>query len=382
MQPVATDTRPAPSGRGRRIFVAGFAAILIALAGGGIGAATVLAMDDDGNSTVQTGNSAVTRVVDRSSLAQIASAVQDSVVSITTGTGEGSGVVLNSNGDIVTNNHVVSTAQGKTVNVIFADGKKATATIVGTDPRTDLAVIRATGVSDLKPATLGDSAQMQVGDTVLALGSPLGLEGSVTAGIISAKDRTIRSESEQPNPQNPQPNPFGGQEQEQPPQQQQQGGATSMSGLLQTDAPINPGNSGGALVNTNGQVIGINSAIYTSGGSQGNIGLGFAIPSNKVKQVVDALIAGKKVSHPALGVSVTEGENGGALVRTVTEGSAAAKAGIAQGDVITSVDGKTVNDSDDLIGVIQGAAVGDKVTIDFSRDGAKKTVTATLAEAG
>ncbi|WP_285688009.1 trypsin-like peptidase domain-containing protein [Actinoplanes sp. NBRC 103695] len=387
VQPVATDTRPASSGRGRRIFVAGFAAILIALAGGGIGAATVLAMDDDGNSTVQTGNSSVTRVVDRSSLAQIASAVQDSVVSITTGTGEGSGVVLNSNGDIVTNNHVVSTARGKTVNVIFADGKKATATIVGTDPRTDLAVIRATGVSGLKPATLGDSAQMQVGDTVLALGSPLGLEGSVTAGIISAKDRTIRSESEQPSPQDPQqqdpqqPNPFGGQQQEQPPQQQQSG-ATSMSGLLQTDAPINPGNSGGALVNTNGQVIGINSAIYTSGGSQGNIGLGFAIPSNKVKQVVDALIAGKKVSHPALGVSVTEGENGGALVRAVTEGSAAAKAGIAQGDVITAVDGKAVNDSDDLVGVIQGAAVGDKVTIDFSRDGAKKTVTATLAEAG
>ncbi|MFG1602736.1 S1C family serine protease [Actinoplanes sp. NPDC049265] len=379
---MATDERPASTGRGRRIFVAGAAAVLIALAGGGIGAATVLAMDDrDGGSTVRTGNSSVTRVVDRSSLAQIASQVQDSVVSITTGSGEGSGVVLNANGDIVTNNHVVSTAQGNTVNVIFADGKKATAQIIGTDPRTDLAVIRASGVSDLKPATLGDSAQMQVGDTVLALGSPLGLEGSVTAGIISAKDRTIRSESEQPNPQDQQPNPFGGGQQQQQ-QQQQQSGSQSMSGLLQTDAPINPGNSGGALVNTNGQVIGINSAIYTSGGSQGNIGLGFAIPSNKVKQVVDSLIAGKKVSHPALGVSVTEGENGGALVRTVTEGSAAAKAGIQQGDVITSVNGKSVNDSDDLVGVIQGGAVGDKVTIAFTRDGAQKTVTATLAEAG
>ncbi|MEV7622577.1 trypsin-like peptidase domain-containing protein [Actinoplanes sp. NPDC089786] len=379
--PVATETatRPASSGRGRRVFVAGAAAVLIALAGGGIGAATVLAMDDnDGSSTVQTGSSSVTRVVDRSSLAQIASAVQDSVVSITTGSGEGSGVVLNSNGDIVTNNHVVSTAQGGKVNVIFADGKKATATIVGTDERTDLAVIRATGVSDLKPATLGDSAQMQVGDTVLALGSPLGLEGSVTAGIISAKDRTIKSEGSEPSPQDQQPNPFGGQEQQ---QQQPSGGAQSMSGLLQTDAPINPGNSGGALVNTNGQVIGINSAIYTSGGSQGNIGLGFAIPSNKVKQVVDALIAGKKVSHPALGVSVAEAENGGALVRSVTAGSAAAGAGIQQGDVIISVNGKAVNDSDDLIGVIQGASVGSKVSIVFSRDGAQKTVTATLKEA-
>jgi putative serine protease PepD len=381
-QPVATDTRPAGTpGRGRKIFVAGAAAVLIALAGGGIGAATVLAMDgDSGNSAVATSNSAVTRVVDRSSLAQIAAAVQDSVVSITTQSGEGSGVILTADGYIVTNNHVVSTAQGDTVNVIFADGKKATATIVGTDPRTDLAVIKASGVSGLKISSFGDSSKMQVGDTVLALGSPLGLEGSVTAGIISAKDRTIQTNDEQGQEQTPQ-NPFGRQDpQGQVPQSQ--GGVTSMSGLLQTDAPINPGNSGGALVNINGEVIGINSAIATSGDSTGNIGLGFAIPSNKAKQVADQLMAGKKVSHPALGVSVAEAEGGGALVRTVTEGGAAAKAGIQQGDVITSVNGKAINDSDDLVGIVQSASVGDKVTIVFTRDGAQKTVTATLAEAG
>ncbi|MBL7255063.1 S1C family serine protease [Paractinoplanes lichenicola] len=355
--------RPRNTGRGRKIFVAGAAAVLIALGAGGVGAATALAFDDDGSSpSVLTGNSSVTRVVDRSSLAQIAAAVQDSVVSITTGSGEGSGVVISGDGYIVTNNHVVASAQNDKVTVIFADGKKADATIVGTDERTDLAVVKVTDVADLKPATFGSSAKMQVGDTVLAIGSPLGLEGSVTAGIVSAKDRTIQSGSE------------GG-------QQGQQGASTTMSGLLQTDAPINPGNSGGALVNTNGEIIGINSAIATQGQSTGNIGLGFAIPSDKAKQVVDDLMAGKKVSHPALGVSVTEAENGGALVSQVTANSAAAKAGLEQGDVITAADGKNIGDSDDLVAAVQSGAVGQKMTLDFTRGGEKKQVTVTLAEA-
>jgi putative serine protease PepD len=280
-------------------------------------------------------------------------------------------VILTADGYVLTNNHVVANAQGDSVSVIFADGKKATATIVGTDPRTDLAVVKASGVAGLTAAKFGDSAKMQVGDTVLALGSPLGLEGSVTSGIISAKDRTIRSGGE--DEQTPQ-NPFGGQEQPRT--------TTSMSGLLQTDAPINPGNSGGALVNTNGEVIGINTAIATSGTGSGNIGLGFAIPSNKAKQVADSLIAGRKVSHPALGVSVTEGENGGALVSAVTADSGAAKAGLAQGDMITTVNGKPINDSEDLVAIVQGLNVGDQVTIVFTRDGAQKTVTATLTEAG
>ncbi|MGW4941562.1 trypsin-like peptidase domain-containing protein [Actinoplanes sp. NPDC004185] len=375
-QAVGTEQRdPARAGRGRKIFVAGAAAVLIALGAGGVGAAAALAFDNDNNPrTVQTADASVNRVVDRSSLAQIVAAVKDSVVSITTQTGEGSGVVISADGYIVTNNHVVATATGDSVTVIFANGKKAQAKIVGTDPRTDLAVIKADGVSDLAAAKFGDSSKMQVGDTVLALGSPLGLEGSVTEGIISAKDRTIRSGGE--DEQTPQ-NPFGGQQQ----QQQQSAGTTSMSGLLQTDAPINPGNSGGALVNTNGEVIGINSAIATSGQGSGNIGLGFAIPSNKVKDVADALMAGKKVSHPALGVSVTEAEGGGALVSTVTEGGAAAKAGLERGDVINSVNGKAVNDSDDLIGIVQSAKVGDKVTVVFTRNGQQQTVSAALTEA-
>ncbi|GAA4592667.1 putative serine protease PepD [Actinoplanes octamycinicus] len=366
---------PPRNGRGRKFALAGAAAVLVALLSGGVGAATALALhDDSGTPAIQTGNSSVTRVVDRSSLAQIASAVQDSVVSITTGSGEGSGVILSADGYIVTNNHVVASATGNTVNIIFADGKKATATIVGTDPRTDLAVVKASGVSDLKAAKFGDSSKMEVGDTVLALGSPLGLEGSVTAGIISAKDRTIESGSEDDQRGQGQ-DPFGGSQ-----QQQQQSGTTTMTGLLQTDAPINPGNSGGALVNTNGEVIGINSAIATSGSSSGNIGLGFSIPSNKAMEVAKALMAGKKVSHPALGVSVTNAENGGALVSSVVPSSAAAKADLQKGDVITKVDGKEIAESDDLVAAVQAGSVGQKMTIDFTRNGAAKSVTVTLQE--
>jgi putative serine protease PepD len=364
------------SGRSRRILITGAVAVLIALGAGGVGAATAMAFGDKGSSGVQTSSSSVERVVDRSSLAQIAAAVQDSVVSITTEEGEGSGVILNTDGDILTNNHVVATATGKTVEVIFANGTKSTATIVGTDPRSDMAVVKVSGVANLKPASFGNSSQMQVGDTVLALGSPLGLEGSVTAGIISAKDRTIQSSSEDSQSQQGQTDPFGS-------QSQSQSGSTSttLSGLLQTDAPINPGNSGGALVNTNGQVIGINSAIATSGSASGNIGLGFAIPSNKAVTVANDLMNGKAVSHAALGVSVTEAQGGGALVSAVTAKSGAAQAGIQQGDVIKSVNGKSINTSDDLVAIIQGATVGDKVTIVFTRDGAEKTVSATLTEA-
>jgi putative serine protease PepD len=373
-QHVGTDQRqPARTGGGRKVVLIGALAILLALSSGGIGAAVALAVNDD-NGTIaatQTGNASVTRVVDRSSLAEIAAKVQDSVVSITTGSGEGSGVVLTADGYVLTNNHVVASATGKQVKVVFANGKSAAATIIGTDPRTDLAVVKADGVTDLKPATFGKSADMKVGDTVLALGSPLGLEGSVTAGIISAKDRTIRAGGEQQE----QPNPFGEQ------QQQQSTGATSMSGLLQTDAPINPGNSGGALVNVAGEVIGINTAIATSGQGAGSIGLGFAIPSDKAFEVQEQLKAGKKVSHPALGVSVGEVEGGGAGIKDVVPNSAAAKAGLQQGDVILQINGKPVNDSDDVVAAIQAGKVGDQVTVTYTRNGAQKTATATLAEA-
>ncbi|MDP9797552.1 putative serine protease PepD [Catenuloplanes nepalensis] len=344
------------------------AAVVLALAAGTVGAVTANAMDDDtpGVNTTNTANGEPAPVVDRSSLASIAAAVQDSVVSITTDTGEGSGVVLTEDGYILSNNHVVGGAQGGRVTVVFADGTKAEAQVVGTDARTDLGVVKAEGVSNLTAAKFGDSAAVKVGDTVLALGSPLGLQGSVTAGIISAKDRTIQVAGEEEQ------SPFGG--------GQQQAGQ-SIAGLLQTDAPINPGNSGGALVNTNGEVIGINTAIATSGQGSGSIGLGFAIPSNKAKEVSEALKTGQKVSHPFLGVSLTEAEGGGALVSSVSDDSPAQKAGIQRGDVITQIDGKAVNSSDDVITAVQAGKVGQQMTVTYKRNGSEKTATATLAEA-
>jgi putative serine protease PepD len=331
--------------------------LTIAVASGLLGGVVATALDDDPVTTANNNRPvAAAPVIDRSSLASIAAAVAPSVVSINTGRGEGSGVVLTDDGYILTNNHVVESAQGDTVRVIFADGKSATAKIVGTDPKTDLAVVKADDVSGLTPAKFGGSDSVQIGDTVLAVGNPLGLQGSVTSGIISAKDRTIQAGS-------------------------QQAGSNSLSGLLQTDAPINPGNSGGALVNTSGEVIGINTAIATNGGSEGNIGVGFAIPSAKAKQVADQLRKGEKVSHPFLGVRVADAQNGGATLVSVQAGSPAAKAGLREGDIVTKFGDKTVGDSDDLVSAVQSGKVGDQMTVTYTRNGDETTTTVTLGEA-
>ena len=274
----------------RKVAAAGVI-LAIAVAAGGTGALGAVALVGDhtvlASPTVvapaSTGSS-------KSNTAQVAAAVQPSVVSIsvTTGTGQdtGSGVIIRSDGTILTNAHVVSAAQqgGGQVSVKFSDGKTAGAKVLGTDPTKDIAVIKATGVSGLKPATLGDSSAVAVGDSVLAVGSPLGLDGSVTSGIVSALNRTIDESSAQP--QQPQGGwPFGlGQR-----QQQQQ--AASIKDAIQTDAAINPGNSGGALVNSSGQVIGVNTAIATTSSGSGSIGVGFAIPMNEAKKVADQILS-------------------------------------------------------------------------------------------
>ena len=347
-------------------WVAGVAAALILLVGAGLVGGVVGAAVDGNDSDDSAARAAAAPVINRSSLAEIAQKVEPSVVSITVGSVEGSGVIVSADGYVVTNNHVVAGGGGNTVTVVFDDGKRGTATVVGTDPKTDLAVIKVNGASGLSPAKLGDSAAMQVGDTVLALGSPLGLQGSVTAGIISAKDRTIHTQSEEQQS----PFPSG------------QSTVTSLSGLLQTDAPINPGNSGGALVNTNGEVIGINTAILTSGQGNGSIGVGFAIPSNKVEQVTTALRNGEKVSHAGLGVQVTDAESSnGAVVTTVVANSPAAKAGLQQGDIVTKFDGETISTSDELVAAVQSRKVGEQVQITYTRNGSENTATVTLAEA-
>jgi putative serine protease PepD len=218
-------------------------------------------------------------------------------------------------------------------------------------------VIRAQGVSGRTPATLGQSSALHVGDTVLALGSPLGLDGSVTSGIVSALDRTIT---------------LGGGDR-----------AATAVPAIQTDAAINPGNSGGPLVDARGRVVGITTAIATTGGRQaGNIGLGFAIPIDSAKRIADSLAAGRQPEHGALGVQVTDAPDGGALVSRVTDGSAAADAGLRAGDVVTAVGNTQVTDGTELSAAVRAHAPGDRVTVTYTRGGETRRATVTLGTAG
>ncbi|GLX01170.1 trypsin-like peptidase domain-containing protein [Microtetraspora sp. NBRC 16547] len=354
--------------------VAGLALAAMALGGGVAGA--FVATGFSGEKTIV--SSPVLPVSNSSgnTIVAVAKAIQPSVVSIKvrtrTGGGEGSGVILSADGLILTNNHVVADAGlGSIVTVKFSDGTTASATIKGTDPATDLAVIQAQDVSGLTPASLGDSDKLQVGDSVLAIGSPLGLEGSVTSGIVSALDRTL---TEGGQDQQQQPFPWG--QQQQPTQQ------VTIGGMIQTDAAINPGNSGGALVNAAGQVIGINTAIATSGSSSGNIGVGFAIPINTAKLVSEQLIKTGKATHAFLGVSVADatGETSGAVVASITKGSPAEKSGLKEADLITKIDDTNVGDAETLVGIIRRHQPGDKITVTYNRNGKPSTVTITLTE--
>ncbi|TQS27031.1 S1C family serine protease [Microbispora sp. KK1-11] len=374
---------PAPPARkgtltARQKAGAGLALVAVALGGGVTGA--LVANSVNGGQTVIA--SPVVKGVSNSStttIAAVAKAIMPSVVSIevktATAGGEGSGVILSADGLILTNNHVVSIGGGGggTVTVKFSDGKTATAVVKGTDPTTDLAVIQAQGVSGLTPASLGDSDKLQVGDAVLAIGSPLGLEGSVTSGIVSALDRTLTEAPEEQQQQFP----WGMGQQQQP---QSQG--TTIGGMIQTDAAINPGNSGGALVNSSGQVVGVNTAIATSGSSSGNIGVGFAIPINTAKLVSEQLIKTGKATHAFFGVSVADAVGGasGAVVSSITAGSPAEKAGLKEGDLITKINDKLVDSAEALVGTIRSSRPGDKVTVTYTRDGKENTITAALAE--
>ncbi|RSN05088.1 trypsin [Nonomuraea sp. WAC 01424] len=352
--------------------VAGLALAAMAIGGGVVGAAVATAFQPQPQQVVSAPSPKLRQASNQLSTAEVAERVQPSVVMIQGQTGEGSGVVLSEDGLILTNNHVVVGAAqgGGQMTVKFSDGKTAKATVVGTDPPTDLAVIRAQDVSGLTKADLGDSDQLKVGDDVLAIGSPLGLDGSVTRGIISALNRTLNLGGEQ---RQQLPPGFGGEQQQSPVQ------GTTIGDVIQTDAAINPGNSGGALVNAAGQLVGINTAIASDAAGGG---VGFAIPVNTAKQVAEQLIKNGKVSHAFLGVSVTDatGDVPGALIRQVTAGSPAAKAGLKEGDLITKIGDTPVDSGDTVVGQVRGFKPGQQVKITYMRDGQSAEATVTLQE--
>jgi putative serine protease PepD len=384
------------SRRSRRGTAALLAATAFVFGGGGV-AVGALAIDNDNNAsnvgagfTVSSANPASLTGSPRS-YAAIASKVLPCVVSINVTTPNqsdtGSGVILRSDGYILTNNHVVSAASsGGSVTVTFNDGSSTAAKVVGTDPLDDLAVLRV-AKTGLHAATLGDSSKIQVGDPVLAVGSPLGLSGTVTAGIVSAVNRPVETQDQQQQPQQIDPFGFGfgnggG--------SSQQSSQPTVIDAIQTDAAINPGNSGGALVDAAGQVIGINSAIASLGsnglGSQsGNIGVGFAIPIDQAKTIAAELITTGHATHPLLGVQLADATSADgtdrALVRSVTANGPAAKAGIKGGDVITAIDGRATAGADAVIAAVRTFQPGDHVSVTYIRNGNAHTVTVTLGNA-
>jgi putative serine protease PepD len=389
----------APRRRGRPFaLAAGALAISVVSAGVG-GMVAVMAQPDSRPTTAITTSGPDLRSVPAAnapvgSVEQVAAKVVPSVVKLETKMGraseEGSGIVLSEDGLILTNSHVVSAAKGgpglpsapgapglpgvpggregapagaKNSTVTFADGRTAPFTVVGTDPSSDIAVVRVEGVSGLTPITLGSSANLRVGQDVVAVGSPLGLEGTVTTGIISALNRPVAAGGDVRN-------------------------QNTVLDAIQTDAAINPGNSGGALVNMSGELVGVNSAIATLGGDSpeaqsGSIGLGFAIPVDQAKRIADELISTGMASHASLGVQVSNdvATHGAKIVEVVKDG-AAAKAGLPSGVVVTKVDDRVIGSANALVAAVRSQAPGTMLTLTYlDTSGKPQTVQVTLGKA-
>lgn len=361
-----------------------------AVVGGAVGAGTAIATSvaAGGAGTVIVNNTQrvnwVTAVSQKASPSVVTISVGDSQQG-----GSGSGVVISKDGYILTNTHVV-TMEGATgsaaIEVRTADDKVYAANIVGTDPTNDLAVIKINPVSPLVPATFANSDQINVGDSVVAIGSPLGLDETVTSGIVSALNRSIQV-ANSAAPKNGSAN--GG---------LQFLGTTSNAdainlSVIQTDAAINPGNSGGALINDKGEVIGINVAIASAGSSSfsqsGSIGVGFAIPANNAHRIAQEIVKTGKARHAMLGAYISNAMSSksaaavsvGAKVSKLMPGGPAAKAGLKVGDIVTKLDGRTINSAQDLTAAVRLLAPETKVTLTVLRDGAPQDIQVTLGDA-
>ncbi|MFD7074017.1 S1C family serine protease [Nocardioides sp. NPDC057577] len=397
--PAAFATAPKP--KARRATLAATALVGALVLGGGAGfggAALFYSTQDDGarnGGSSATGSQVVDSDAPEGTAEKVAAKVLPSVVKIEVstqaGSGSGSGIILSSDGLILTNNHVVDLSsestqetnpgfpgspdqdqqeqqgqeqQGSSITVDFSDGTSASAKVVGTDPLTDTAVIQAENVSGLTPATIGKSKNLVVGQDVVAIGSPYGLDSTVTTGIVSALDRPVNVGSDS-------------------------SGNATVYPAIQTDAAINPGNSGGALVDMNGNVVGINASIRSNSSSSeeaGSIGLGFAIPIDEVLPIIDQLKAGDEATHARMGISVGDSAGAqsgqtavtGAVVQDVTADSAAEKAGLKKGDTITKVDEHQINGSDSLVATVRSYRPGDEVEVTWSRDGKEQSAKITL----
>ncbi|GAB2673841.1 trypsin-like peptidase domain-containing protein [Gordonia jinhuaensis] len=361
-------TTPAPS---RRIVAMPIVvtAVLAGLIGGGVGIGGAALLHQDSSSRppalVSAPANTATNAADLKPgsityAAQVASkSTVDIKVTGSSGTAVGSGIVLSPDGYVLTNNHVVSGADGGKITVTTTDGKSYSGSVKGTSPSYDLAVVKLAGASGLTPATLGQSSDLQVGQQVVAVGSPENLSNTVTSGIISALSRTVTA---------------GG----------DSGESVAVYNGLQTDTPINPGNSGGPLVNLAGQVVGVNSAVDTGQSSQGGVqafGLGFAIPVDTAKRVANQLLADGQATKPVLGVAGSLNDTSGstgATVTSVTSGGPAAKAGIKAGEVITKIGDAPVSDYADLMAQVLTHLPGDTVPVTVSDGGSTHTVEVTL----
>ena len=390
--PVSAPPTPAPRRRRGGLTAALVAGTVVLAVGGGIGGGLLGSRLNDTAASTPTNSLTTTATTAQAAasllpagvntVSDVAKKLLPSVVSIvslsSSDAGEGSGIILSPDGLILTNNHVVAGATSLTVR--FNDGSSAQADLKGADATDDLAVIKAKGVSGLTTATLGSSANLTVGQPVVAVGSPLGLSATVTSGIVSAMNRPVRT-AEAGQSQNP-----------------TQTGDSTVLNAIQTDAAINPGNSGGPLVDMSGQVIGINSAIASlsagsSSAQSGSIGVGFAIPIDQARRIAQEIVNTGKASHAVLGASVSDDtpaggpqvsgsplSNGAKIARTVA-GSGAEKAGLQAGDVITKVGGQPVDSADALIAFIRAQKPGGTVDLTYQRGSTSKTVTVTLGSA-